>query len=489
MYKYKSLIFSFLVFIVVISLGFCCIKHFISGHSKQMALTGVAAGQAYTLKDQLSDLSCPLNAPVRFGFTGITALALSILTYFCLVKSGKLKMHAKALTESNQRLGEEIIRRKAAEEKSANTAREWARTFDSIPDLISIHSNDFRIIKTNKALTDFLGMKNEDITGKHCYEVFHGTECPIPNCPNVKALEMNTPVMKEIYDQKTGSYFMITASPIINKQNEVIGTVHIIKNITEMKKLEEQLRHAQKREAVGQLAEGVAHYINNIISAIINYNYIMRDMLPGDPRYFDAIDKIHSLTSRASHIARSLLSYSRNQFFELKPLNLNKILENVDQLLGNFIGETIELVSLLSEQELIIMADEKNIEQCIMNLAENARDAMPDGGSLTIKTEVIEINTDFILSHGFGVCGVFALMSVTDTGAGMEEETIQKIFEPFFTTKEVGKGTGLGLSMVFGIIKQHEGYIDVYSRPGHGTTFKLFFPLIKEKDETKKQEE
>jgi PAS domain S-box-containing protein len=385
---------------------------------------------------------------------------------------------AQSLKERTDDLKNEILTRMAAEEKSANAAQEWARTFDSISDFVSIHSNDFRIIRANQSLADFLGISKEEVTGKFCYEMFHGTKGPEADCPHVRTIETKGPVTGERCDRGTHCHSMVSTSPIFNKQCEVIGTVHIVKNITEMKKLEEQLRQAQKMESVGQLAGGVAHDFNNILAAIINYNYIMKDMTPGDPDYLNAIDKISSLAERAAHITRSLLTYSRKQLFELNPLNINSILNNIDQLLHTFIDKNIELVTHPAEDDLIIMADENQIGQCLVNLVSNARDAMPEGGSLTITTEAMGINTAFILSHGFGIPGAYALISVTDTGTGMDEETMLKIFDPFFTTKEVGKGTGLGLSMAFGIIRQHEGYIDVYSRQGHGTTFKLYFPLL-----------
>lgn len=380
----------------------------------------------------------------------------------------------------------EIIERRASEEKAVNTALEWDRTFNSISDPVSVHSKDFRIVRANKAMSDFLGMKNEDIIGKHCYQLFHGTDCPVAGCPNVKTIESKLPVTTELHDKLSGKYLIVTTSPILNKQNRLIGTIHTVKNITGMKKLESQLVEAQKMESIGQLAGGVAHDFNNILGSIINYNFILRDMTPGDPAYLDIVDKSYSLAYRASQITRSLLTYSRHQVINLRPLKINSILINVEQLLRPLIGEYIKLLTF-TDDDPVIMADENKLVQCLLNLASNARDAMPAEGTLTIETEIIEINAGFILSRGFGIPGQYAVMSVTDTGTGMDEATRLKIFEPFFTTKEVGKGTGLGLSMVFGIIKQHEGFIDVYSNPGHGSTFKLYFPLIKEDIERTKE--
>jgi CheY-like chemotaxis protein len=171
-----------------------------------------------------------------------------------------------------------------------------------------------------------------------------------------------------------------------------------------------------------------------------------------------------------------------------RPVDLNEIMRRIDHLLSRIIGEDIKLQTVLSEKDLIVMADPGQIEQVLMNLATNARDAMPKGGLLTIGTETLDIDNEFIKEHGFGKDGEYALISLTDTGAGIDRETREKIFEPFFTTKEVGKGTGLGLSMVYGIVKQHEGYINVYSEPGSGTTFRIYLPLIEAQAEKIKPE-
>ncbi len=257
-------------------------------------------------------------------------------------------------------------------------------------------------------------------------------------------------------------------------------------DITERKKLESQLLHSQKMEAVGQLAGGVAHDFNNILSAIMSYGYLLRNKLRDDEQSRDNIDKILLLSDRAAHIIQGLLAFSRKQHFEFVPVKLNNTIRNIEKLLAKFIGEDVGLRTRLTNKEPAIIADKTQIEQIIMNLATNARDAMPEGGSFTIETEVVEIDENFIKTHGYGEPGIYALLSVTDKGTGMDEETKQKIFEPFFTTKEVGKGTGLGLSIIYGIVKQHNGYINVYSEPGKGATFRIYFPIIKAAAEKEK---
>ena len=234
----------------------------------------------------------------------------------------------------------------------------------------------------------------------------------------------------------------------------------------EKEKLHAQLLQAQKMEVVGQLAGGIAHDFNNILAAMIGYGHILRMKLKEEDPLRSYADHILSLSDRAANLTQSLLAFSRKQINNPRTVDINEIIKRIDYLLSRIIGEDIKLQTLLSVKDLIIMADPGQIEQVLMNLTSNARDAMPKGGVLTIETEAVDIDHEFIREHGFGNEGQYALITLTDTGAGMDRETREKIFEPFFTTKEVGKGTGLGLSMVYGIIEQHEGYINVYSEPG-----------------------
>jgi PAS domain S-box-containing protein len=250
-------------------------------------------------------------------------------------------------------------------------------------------------------------------------------------------------------------------------------------DISERKKLESQLLQSQKMETVGQLSGGIAHDFNNILTAIIGYASILQmKMSKEDPLRHNA-DQILASSERAANLTRSLLTFSRKQIMNIQPVKINEIVKRVENLLLRIIGADIYIKTILTEEDLTIMADPGQIEQVLMNLATNARDAMPNGGSLTIETEIVELDEKYIKTHGYGEPGIYVRISFTDTGEGMDKETKEKIFEPFFTTKEVGKGTGLGLSMVYGIVKQHNGYINVYSELGKGTTFKIYLPLIK----------
>ena len=196
---------------------------------------------------------------------------------------------------------------------------------------------------------------------------------------------------------------------------------------------------------------------------------------PGPLRSY--VQQVLASAERAANLTQSLLTFSRTQIIDLKALDVNAVIARVERLLHRLIGEDIEFTTILHEAELPVLADSVQIEQVLMNLVTNARDAMPMGGKLSIETSVFEMGDEFQRTHAYGKAGTYALVMVSDTGTGMEEKTRIKIFEPFFTTKEVGKGTGLGLAMVYGIVKQHSGYINVYSEPGQGTTFKLYLPL------------
>jgi PAS domain S-box-containing protein len=254
-------------------------------------------------------------------------------------------------------------------------------------------------------------------------------------------------------------------------------------DVTERKKLEAQLKQAQKMEAIGTLAGGVAHDFNNILTAIISYgNILLMKMSGNDPHRMYA-ERILNASEKATSLVHSLLAFSRKQIMNSKPVSINGTIRKLELLLMRLIGEDIDLGIHLDERELVVLADAGQIEQVLMNLATNARDAMPDVGTISIHSEMILLDNEFVKVHGYGEPGRYAMITVSDTGEGMDETIRERIFEPFFTTKEVGKGTGLGLAMAYGIIKQHDGYITCYSEPGRGTTFKIYLPLINEKAE------
>ena len=275
-----------------------------------------------------------------------------------------------------------------------------------------------------------------------------------------------------------GSTYDRYSAPMFGPDQRYYGRVWYFRNITEKKNLENQLFQAQKMEAIGQLAGGIAHDFNNILTAIIGFSTIVAMHMDANNPQRENVNHILAAADRATDLTRSLLTFSRKQIINPQPLDLNKTIKNIEKFLQRIIGEDISLVTVFYQGVLTIKADCGQIEQVLMNLATNARDAMPKGGTLTIATGALAMDGDFIRTHGYGETGEYALITVTDTGTGMDEETCKKLFEPFFTTKEMGKGTGLGLSIVYGIVRQHNGYISVSSEKGVGTTFKICLPLI-----------
>jgi len=271
----------------------------------------------------------------------------------------------------------------------------------------------------------------------------------------------------------------VAATPEL-REGRIVGILGIARDVTERLNLEQQLRQAQKMEAVGRLAGGVAHDFNNILTAITGYaDLLLDDLGASDPRRQD-VDEIRKAAARAAGLTRQLLAFSRQQVMQVQALDLNALIVETKQMLGRLLGEDIAVAASLASDLGAVKADPGQLEQVIMNLAVNARDAMPEGGKLTFETANVELDELYSREHFPAGPGSYVMLAVTDTGVGMTEDTQAHLFEPFFTTKEKGKGTGLGLATVYGIVKQTGGFIWVYTELGHGSTFKIYLPRATE---------
>lgn len=368
---------------------------------------------------------------------------------------------------------------KEGEAKFRGLSQEFNALLDAIPDSLTLVSPDLKIIWANKAAAAVAGKDVHGIVGQYWYALRFNLPAPDDKfCPAAISFRSGKPEAVQA-PSPDGKLWDLRTVPIRDEEGKVISVIELARDITEHRKLEDQLRQAQKMEAVGQLAGGIAHDFNNILTAIIGYGNLLQMKMKEEGPLRTYVDELLASSERAANLTQSLLAFSRKQTINPRPVDLNEIIIGVEKLLMRIIGEDIQFKAIVADEALTVMADSGQIEQALINLCTNARDAMPGGGILTIETGAVEIDEEFAQAHAYGKPGVYAVISVADTGTGLDEEMKQRIFEPFFTTKEAGRGTGLGLSIVYGIIKQHNGYINVYSEQGKGTTFRIYLPLVK----------
>jgi two-component system cell cycle sensor histidine kinase/response regulator CckA len=400
-------------------------------------------------------------------------------------KIGYISVRLFIIKDSNGRtirtygVNQDITERKHVEEASVRAAREWQTTFDATNVAMWILDKDQRVLRSNKTAERMFQRKDEEMVGKHCWEVMHGTAQPIPECPVLRAKEN---LRHETMELKIGeSWFEVSADPILDANGQYAGAVHVIIDVTEHRKLEAQLRQSQKMEAIGTLAGGIAHDFNNILTTIIGNAELMLMTVDKDESLRKGIEDIKIAGERAAVLTRQLLAFSRKQIVQPKVLDLNKLLTGMEKMLVRLIGEDIEILMIQESALWKVETDPGQMEQVIMNLVVNARDSMPIGGKLTIETANMDLDENYFSEHGIVEerPGSYVMLAVSDTGSGMDKEVQEHIFDPFYTTKEKGKGTGLGLSTLYGIAKQNNGFIWVYSEPGQGSTFKIYLPKVK----------
>ncbi len=397
-------------------------------------------------------------------------------------------------------IARDVTERRVITQQLEAERRRLRGIIEFLPDVTFVIDNSNQVIAWNRATEHMTGIPKEDILGKTNYaEAFYGHTRPLL----VDAVQDENLDIKDQYEHVrwTGSsvcaenlvkkgdgeeakYLWGISSPLFDSNGRKIGAIETIRDLTERKRLENQFIHSQKMEAVGNLAAGIAHDFNNILSVIMGYGTFLKMKIGSDPASLVSYaDQIIAASERASRLTASLLAYSQKQMMHMKPVDLKNLIKEAKKLLSHLLTEDIEFTIDLPKKEIIIMADRVQIEQVLMNLISNARDAMSNKGRVAITLYDITIDTAFIRSNGFGKEGVYALIKCSDTGCGMDKTVLDRVYEPFFTTKEVGKGTGLGLSTVLGIVEQHGGYIKIDSQPGIGTTFFIYIPVIEGTEE------
>ncbi len=503
----------------------------------------------------------------------------------------------------------DITEIKQMQEKVFEAKDEWENTFNTINDAITVHDTDFNIILANKAAYDMVGNSHHDIIGEKCFRLFHGTEVPHEDCPGYIACKTGKDSTIIFYEPHLGRHLEINVLPRYDKHRKINGLIHVVKDITQQKKIEDmfrstyemnhyilekapfgiyvvnreglieyanpaileisgtprehfvginvfnlptyiehgisekiksaltgtpfflgpveytsylgkkktirnfygvplleyknmkvlmfvedvtdritaeearqklqqQLLQAQKIESIGRLSGGLAHDFNNMLSVILGFSDLALMRLPEDHPVRDHISDIHIAGEKAAALTRQLLTFSRKQILEMSAVNLNALIDTMAKLLKRVIREDVVIEFKTHTAIRTINADPGQIEQVLMNLVVNARDAMPQGGRLTIETADVEFDAAYAETLQDITPGKYVMLAVSDTGVGMSRDVQDKIFEPFFTTKEIGKGTGLGLATTYGIVKQHHGHILVYSEPSVGATFRIYFPAV-----------
>jgi len=379
----------------------------------------------------------------------------------------------------------DITERKRAEEAQKQSETRYGFMVDTVPIAIISFDPRYNILEWNRAAEQIFGWSREEAVGKNEFELL----IPEENMEEMKQLlgsytegsgETKANINQNL--RKDGNIVTCRWQDVVIRDSEgrVSGMLATAIDVTEQVRLEEQLNQAQKLESVGRLAGGMAHDFNNLLTTILGYCELISMDQDLNDTVAEGIEDIKKSAQRGAGLIRQLLAFSRKQILQPRLINLNELITDIEKMLRSLIEENIELITKLEPEIKQIKADPVQIEQVIMNLAMNSRDAMPEGGKLTIETGNVYLDHDYCRMQPEVQPGDYVLLAVSDNGHGMAEEIRDHIFDPFFTTKEVGKGTGLGLSTVYGIVKQSGGYIWVYSEADQGTTFKIYLPQIKE---------
>jgi two-component system cell cycle sensor histidine kinase/response regulator CckA len=373
----------------------------------------------------------------------------------------------------------EEIHREQVEAALRASEERFRALVENSSDALLLLDAEGRITYTPLSTQRHVGWKSDELVGRSILDFVHADDRELATTQMADALQQpGARVETELRFHHADRTFRTMEAVAVNRLNDpsVSAIVVNTRDVSDRRRLEGQLRTSQKMEAVGQLAGGIAHDFNNLLTAILGYcNLMLDDVTREDPLRGD-LEEIRSAGERAAALTRQLLAFSRRQMLQPQVVDINVLVTQMEKLLRRLLSEGVELLTSLGPALYHVTVDPASVEQILVNLAVNARDAMPDGGRLTIETMNVELDHLYAETHMTVVPGTYVMLAVSDTGEGMDAQTKAHVFEPFFTTKEQGKGTGLGLATVYGIVKQSGGYIWVYSEPGHGSVFKVYFP-------------
>ncbi|MBI3894490.1 MAG: PAS domain S-box protein [Acidobacteria bacterium] len=376
----------------------------------------------------------------------------------------------------------DMTQRKQAEEDLRASERRYRELFENAKDMIYILDLEGNLTSVNKEVEKIVGYTRKELIGKNILELVAAEHKPIVQQLIRSSNAGASQIAREAeLITKDGRRVQVQANARMVYRDSRPSEMEVIcRDLSEQKQLQAQLFQAQKMEVVGQLAGGVAHDFNNLLNVIGGYSELVLEEAEGVSGLHHYAEEICKAADQAASVTRQLLAFSRKQVMQPKVLNLNDLMTDLSKMLQRLIGENIQISTVLQPALGFVKADPGQLEQAIMNLIINARDAMPQGGRLMMETANAELDEGYARLHSPCKPGSYVRLAVSDTGMGMDAQTRARIFEPFFTTKPLGKGTGLGLSMVYGIVQQSNGYIWVYSEPGHGTSFKIYLPRVKE---------
>ncbi len=370
---------------------------------------------------------------------------------------------------------------KQAEEEVLLKTEEWEKTFNAIPDIITLQDRNMTIVRANQAAFDFFQMEPEELLGSTCHELFRGEAKPCSDCPGPSSFVDNKKHTGIIEHKSWNTVFHVCSVPVLDKGNDIQYFVYIAQDITDKKRLEEELFQAHKLEAIGTLAGGIAHDFNNILSAILGYAEIAKIQLPANSPVAKDIDQVIVAGKRATDLVKQILTFSRKTDQKRKPLRLHLIVKEALQLIRASLPTTIDIQSSIDQKNDLVLADPTGMHQIVVNLCTNALHAIgKNKGILAVTLKRVFLESGQIPATEKIQAGPFIVLTVTDTGRGMDEKTVARVFEPYFTTKREGEGTGLGLAVTHSIVEECNGFIEVISAPEKGTSICVYLPAIEE---------
>lgn len=388
------------------------------------------------------------------------------------VETHRLRYMLRAAETAQLLIGKEQETRLAKED--------WERTFNSFSDIVTLVSPELKVLRANSATAQLLQRPLESIIGAPCYRIFQNSEESCPGCPVMEVIRSGQPASAEKRYGNLGAECQVSGNPVTDREGRLLHVVHVARDLTRQKQLEADFRQAQKMEAVGTLAGGIAHEFNNLLTVISGFAEIIKGEAAPESSTGESANTILQASQRGAELTRQLLTFSRKGMVkaEKRPFLLNEMMRDFQKVLLRVLPKNIVINTHLAEDLRLVNASTDRLHQVFMNLAVNASHAMPNGGSLTLETHNAWLDAGYCVLHPEIQPGPFVMVSISDTGNGMDKQTLQRIYEPFFTTKKIGQGTGLGLAVVYGIVKDHNGHIVCLSEVGVGTQFKIYLPAL-----------